>query len=105
MERIYLTKSQKELIRKILSNNNIYCNVRQEDYNDLTILEEKKIVDNKGNEGGGIIYSHLTKYGESYIISNPKLKNPSIWDDKKYWINTATSVLALIVAIIALFKK
>lgn len=44
MERIYLTKSQKELIRKIHSNNNIYCNVRQEDYNDLTILEEKKLL-------------------------------------------------------------
>ena len=50
MERIYLTKSQKELIRKIHSNNNIYCNVRQEDYNDLTILEEKKIVDNTTTE-------------------------------------------------------
>lgn len=105
MERICLTKSQKELIRKIHSNSNIYCNVCQGDYNDLTILEEKRIVENKGNEGGGIIYSRLTKYGEAYIISNPKLKNPSIWDDKKYWINTAISVFALIVAIIALFKN
>ena len=53
----------------------------------------------------GIVVHGLTEEGNAYIYSNPKLDNPSIWDDKKYWINTAISVIALIVAIIALFKK
>jgi autotransporter-associated beta strand protein len=53
---------------------------------------------------GGIIVTGLTDIGEAYLYSNPQLKDPSIWDDKKYWINTAISLVALIVAIIALFK-
>lgn len=46
----------------------------------------------------------LTDKGKLYLYENPKLKNPSIWDDKKYWINTAISVFAIIVSLIALFK-
>ena len=51
-----------------------------------------------------LICPELTDRGKAYIASNPSLKNPTIWDDKKYIINTIISVAALIVAIIALFK-
>ena len=46
----------------------------------------------------------LTNKGRAYIATNPSLNNPTIWDDKKYIINTIISVLALVVAIIALIK-
>ena len=46
----------------------------------------------------------LTEQGRTYLYENPKLKNPSIWDDKKYWITTAISFAALIVSFIALLK-
>ena len=38
------------------------------------------------------------------MYDNPKLNNPSIWDDKKYIITTVISVVALIISIIALLK-
>ena len=51
-----------------------------------------------------LICPDLTDRGRAYIACNPTLKNPTIWDDRKYIINMIISVAALIVAIIALFK-
>ena len=44
----------------------------------------------KGNKVSGDVYItyQLTDYGKAYLLSNPKLKTPSIFDDKKYIVTT-----------------
>lgn len=101
MERIKLSKSCKEILLAL--KNKTYNNNTEFDDNDVIYLYTKGLI-KITKTYGGIIVTGLTDIGEAYLYSNPKLKDPSIWDDKKYWINTAISLVALIVAIIALFK-
>ena len=103
MERIYLTKSCKRILQAI--KNKKYSNIPKNDTEDLLLLEQMGLVDVKWCEFGFAIIVNLSNKGVAYMRVNPELKNPSIWDDKKYWINTVISVLALIVAIVALFKN
>ena len=77
------------------------------DIDDIFVLKELNLItaiEVSDKSGRMLICPDLTDRGKAYIASNPTLKNPTIWDDKKYIINTIISVAALIVAIIALFK-
>lgn len=77
--------------------------VLEEDLKVFMILENESLV--HGTKGkDGILAPRLTAMGEAYIASNPKLKNPSIWEDTKYIINTTISIIALIISLIALIK-
>ena len=55
--------------------------------------------------GGDIVAVQLTDSGIAYLHQNPKHKNPSIWQDKKYIINIAIPLFALVISTIALIKK
>ena len=103
MEKIYLPKSCKKILRKI--QNNEYDRIPVQDTADLLFLEHNRLVRVVWCEFGYAVIANLTEKGIIYLHINPKLKNPSIFEDKKFWINTAISVAALVVAIIALFNN
>lgn len=102
MEKITLNDNCKRLLKAIKDDG--YQVASKSDIEDVMTLKALGLIDIIQTKDG-IFIDGLTDEGRVYLHSNPDLKNPSIWDDKKYWINTAISVFALIVAIIALFKN
>ncbi len=103
MDKITLSKTEKRILLGL--NTKTYPNqVPKEDSGAMNLLEVNRFVTTTKINGGILINPQLTAFGKAYLSANPKLKNPSIWDDKKYIINTLISVIALAVAIIALFK-
>lgn len=104
MERIELSKRQKALYKAIAREE--YPNVcNKEDIEDIIVLREMGFVHGTNVMSGDIVAVRLSEQGRAYLHQNPKLKNPSVWQDKKYIINTAISLVALVVSIIALIKK
>lgn len=104
MERIELSKRQKALYKAIAREE--YPNeCNKEDIEDIIVLREMGFVHGTNVKSGDIVAVRLTEQGRAYLRQNPKLKNPSVWQDKKYIINTAISLVALVVSIIALMKK
>ena len=102
MDRTKLSKEEKLLLKR-LSARKYPDQVLEEDLKVFMILENESLV--HGTKGkDGILAPRLTAMGEAYIASNPKLKNPSIWEDTKYIINTTISIIALIISLIALIK-
>lgn len=102
MDRIKLSKEEKLLLKR-LSARKYPDQVLEEDLKVFMILENESLV--HGTKGKDeILAPRLTAMGEAYIASNPKLKNPSIWEDTKYIINTTISIIALIISLIALIK-
>lgn len=102
MDRIKLSKEEKLLLKR-LSARKYPDQVLEEDLKVFMILENESLV--HGTKGkDGILAPRLTAMGEAYIASNPKLKNPCIWEDTKYIINTTISIIALIISLIALIK-
>ena len=73
------------------------------DEKDLILLEQEGLVDPCWTNDGP--YPCITDKGIAYIHMNPKLKNPSIWDDKKYLITTGISLIAFALSLYATFFK
>lgn len=103
MEKIYLSKDCKKILRAIRDKQ--YNDIPKSDTADLLLLEQKDLTDVKRNDSGRAVIVTLSSNGIIYLRTNPKLCNPSIFDDKKFWINTAISLLAIIISIIALLKQ
>ena len=101
MEKIELNDNCKKLLNKI--KNGSYQQGEKADFEDLNFLKTKGFIKAIATTSGFIV-TGLTEEGRAYLHSNPNLKNPSIWDDKKYWITTAISFAALIISFIALLK-
>lgn len=101
MERIELPKSCKTILFAIKEKR--YLDIPEKDYLDLHLLEYEGLVDVVWTEFGSAILANLTHKGIVYMHSNPKLKNPSIWEDTKYWITTAFALVASIISIISIF--
>lgn len=103
MEKIHLSEAEKRILLQ-LANKEYPVQVPTEDWDAMNLLEVNRFVTTNKVNGGILINPQLSNLGKAYLATNPKLKNPSIWDDKKYIVNTVISVVALAVAIIALFK-
>ena len=103
MDKINLSKAEKRILLQ-LAEKKYPVQVPYEDLDAMNLLEVNHFVTTNKINGGILINPQLSNFGKAYLASNIKLKNPSIWDDKKYIINTVISVVALAVAIIALFK-
>ncbi len=101
MDRIYLTKNCVKILRGL--KDGTYTIDPQTDNTDLYLLEYEGLIDVIRIQSGDAIDADLTTKGIVYIHSNPKLKNPSIWEDTKYWITTAFAVAATAISIVALF--
>ena len=102
MEKIYLSKACKKILRAIRDKR--YNDIPHKDTADLLLLEQSGLIDVVWCEFGYAIVANLSSKGIIYLRTNPKLSNPSIFDDKKFWINTAISLIAIIISIIALLK-
>ena len=106
MDKIKLSINQKVILNS-LRDGNYSASIPDKDIDDIFVLKELNLItaiEVSDKSRRMLICPELTDRGKAYIASNPTLKNPTIWDDKKYIINTIISVAALIVAIIALFK-
>lgn len=101
MQRIKLTPNAKRILKE-LSNGVHYVEISEEYDLDGKLLWHEKLITGVPNEAGTIIAPRISEIGKLYLYINPKLKNPSIWEDKKYWITTAISLAALIMSIIAI---
>jgi len=98
MERIYLNSREKKIIKQI--QNSTYMEaVKQQDKMPMKKLIYEGLVCCKETDLGGMILPELTNKGELYLYDNPKLKNPSIFQDKGFVV----SIVAIIISIIALF--
>lgn len=102
MERIKLTKRGKEILL-LLNNNKYVIQDTDEEAKELLFLSQEGLVLGKKQIASSLPVIFLTPKGKAYILSNPKLKNPSIWDDNKFKIATIISIITLILTII-LFK-
>ena len=102
MDKIRLTKKGKEILIKLHKGEINSSNASTVDFEQANLLKVENLVDFEKSLKDEIITISLTDLGRAYILSNPKLKNPSIWDDKKYWITTSIAIAALFISIIAL---
>ncbi len=103
MEKIYLSKACEKILRAIRDKQ--YHDIPKSDTEDLLLLEQKGLINVVWCELGYAVIVNLSPKGITYLHVNPKLCNPSIFDDKKFWINTAISLLAVIISIFALLKQ
>lgn len=104
MNKITLNKNCKRILLDL--NNNKYPVVALEkDKNDIDILVYEGLVETMSLINNKQGFPVLTTKGSAYISRNPKLKNPSIFDDTKYLITTLLSIAAIIISIIALYKS
>jgi len=100
MEKIRLTKNAKRILRILNKSEDLI--ISETDEKDLYLLEQEELIELDGYKNGQP-FPEITRKGISYILMNPTLSNPSIWDDKKYWITTGISVLAFLLSVIALY--
>lgn len=103
MDRIELSKKQRKLLREIADGRYPNC-CHSEDNEDILVLKGENLIQGTEVSDGSFIALSITDFGRAYLRRNPRLKNPSIWQDKKYVINTTISIAALIISIIALLK-
>ena len=101
MDKIKLTDNAKRILMALSKGENL--KITDDDEKDLLLLEEEGLVDPNWTCDGP--YPEITDRGSTYVYTNPKLKNPSIWDDKKYWITTMIAFVALGLSIYATFFK
>ncbi len=101
MERIILSDNAKCMFRAIQQGKAPF-EIEEHDIEDANVLIQENLIIAVPDEAGGLYAPKLTDKGRAYIHQNQKLKNPSIWEDKKYWITTSISLVTLIMSIIAL---
>lgn len=97
MEKVKLTNRCKEILRGL--NDKTYKPLK-EDNEALLLLHEYGFLAGNRLSTKEMQTCRITPKGQAYLYDNPKLKNPSIWDDKKYIITTSIAVLALVISII-----
>lgn len=101
-ERIKLSTSCKEILNTLNSGKELTALSKRTA--DLILLKELGLIEGSQASDKSFIKAMLSDFGKAYIHWNPKLKNPSIWQDKKYWITTGISLLSLTLSIIAILK-
>lgn len=80
MERIYLTKNEKRVIRLVANKQE-----RPETYPEhiyigsILSLERKGFITGAYSEGGKVIDVRMSPFGRAYLFDNPNLRNPLPW--------------------------
>ena len=92
MERIKLSPREKEII-VALAKNTYILDTGSKDANELEHLEYLGLGKGLPCEFGGYITFKLTPKAKAYLFENPKLKDPSILEDKKFWIDFIANLL------------
>ncbi len=101
MKKIELPSKSKQILRD-LQNHTHRLLYREEYYECIKILISNGLIEASEIKDSHHAHLKLTSKGKVYLYENPTLSNPSIWDDKKYLINTIISVIALIMSLIAI---
>lgn len=90
MNKIGLTKKEKEIIFKLANDNYSPCEDDTKELQHLVYLGLGKGVE---GEFGGFFYFELTENAKAYMFENPELKNPSLLDDKKFWFELLANII------------
>lgn len=95
MERIELPDECKFVFISI-ANKTFQPTLKEEEKGWLAILESEGLIKQIKDTNGGCITSELTTKGRAYLAANPKLKDPSFWDDKHALVDHLINFLGLI---------
>ena len=90
MNKIELTKKEKDILFRLYEDKYEICEEDKYELHHLVSLGLGKGIE---SEFGGYFDFDLTDMARDYFFENPKLKNPSILDDKKFWIGLISSVI------------
>lgn len=100
MERIRLTKTEKEVLRLLSLNDGCPSDYPYHVYaSRVQSLELKGLAKGMWATGHVLISARLTSYGETYLTLHPDLRNPVDWR----LVSSVTAIVSLIVSVIALF--
>ena len=92
MEKIKLSDREKEIIIA-LANKNYLIDNSVKDSDELEHLEYLGFGKGITCDFGGYLDYRLTPKAKAYLHNNPKLKDPSIFDDKKFWIEIISNIV------------
>lgn len=95
MEKIELPDECKFILVSI-ANKTFKPTFKPEENGWLAILENENLIKLTKDSKGGYITGKLTTRGLAYLTSNPKLKNPSFWDDKHALVEHLINIIGLI---------
>lgn len=98
MERIYLSKQEKELLENLCQNKSHSLSAIEEYFATKT-LEEKGFVKGAYAEGGNVEDIRLLSRGKVYFQNNPKLRNPINWAK----VSAITSMVVAVLTLISIF--
>ncbi len=100
MERIKLTKSEKETLRIVmLSDGTCPSTYPVHTFSSsIRSLQRKGLVDATFINTGEVWFAQLTDEGKQYISQNPSLRNPINWGIVIGVISTIISIIALFVS-------
>ena len=103
MERMYLTDRAKVILLALSKEEEPEIN--ESDEKDLILLKEEDLIELEGTKDG-MLYPEITDKGIAYVHINPKLTNPSIWQDYKWIITSLITIIGILVTIlIAIITK
>ena len=103
MERMYLTDRAKVILLALSKEEEFEIN--ESDEKDLILLKEEDLIELEGTKDG-MLYPEITDKGIAYVHINPKLTNPSIWQDYKWIITSLIAIIGVLVTIlIAILTK
>ena len=102
MTRYRLSKNCKKILLS-LKDNHYHSFVPDNDVNDFLILREMGFVScivASDKDSTSYLAPKLEPKGLAYIADNPKLKNPNIFCDWKFWITSLIAIIGLIVSFV-----
>lgn len=101
MERIKLSKSDKEVLRMIASGQH-QCPAEYPSHTFNTavrMLKSKELITAHCREGGDVFDARITDYGRQYMAEYPSLRNPIDWS----FVAAIASITTAIATTLALF--
>ena len=102
MTRVRISKNCKRILLS-LKDNHYHSSVPENDVNDFLILREMGFVScvvASDKDSTSYLAPKLEPIGRAYIAENPKLRNPGIFCDWKFWITTLIAIIGLIIALV-----
>lgn len=103
MDKIYLTDNAKRILLSLSKDEE--PELKNEDEKDLILLVEEGLIECEGTKDE-MLYPEITNRGIAYVHINPKLTNPSIWQDYKWIITSLIAIIGILVTIlIAIITK
>lgn len=97
MDKIKLPEECKALLYYMSDKTHIEPEHNVESDKWLEVLEYYELVTGVKNEQGHFIIAELTPKARVYMLENPKLKDPSFWDDKHALVDHVINIIGAII--------